>query len=119
MSEMGHFSPLPHRNSVDRFTSGSSHNSDTTALTLRATSGLMHRSKQHLYSITSLVWASNVGGLIDRDDYPRYPTACLFRQDDRREWNSVIARVQAALHDIGPVRMLELSMPAQNIWPNL
>jgi hypothetical protein len=41
--------------------------------------------------------------LLDRNDCPSYPTACLFRQGDRREWDSVIARVQAALHDIEPV----------------
>jgi hypothetical protein len=34
--EMGHFSPLPHRNSAGRFTSGSSRNRDDAALTLRA-----------------------------------------------------------------------------------
>src|SRR6202030_1378328 len=31
-----HFSPLPHRNSAGRFTSGSSHNQDKAALTLCA-----------------------------------------------------------------------------------
>ncbi len=37
--------------------------------------------------------------LLDRDDSPWYPTARLFRQDDTREWDNVIARVHAALHD--------------------
>ena len=37
--------------------------------------------------------------LLDRDDSPRYPTARLFRQDDRCEWDSVIARVHSALCD--------------------
>ena len=37
--------------------------------------------------------------LLDRDDSPWYPTARLFRQDDTREWDNVIARVDAALHD--------------------
>ena len=37
--------------------------------------------------------------LLDRDDSPWYPTARLFRQDATREWDSVIARVQAALRD--------------------
>ena len=36
LTAMGHFSPLPHRNSAGRFTSGSSRNSDKAALTLRA-----------------------------------------------------------------------------------
>jgi hypothetical protein len=36
-AEMCHFLPLPHRNIAGRFTSGSSHNSDKAALTLRAT----------------------------------------------------------------------------------
>jgi hypothetical protein len=36
MTGSGHFSPLPHRNSAGRFTSGSSRNSDKAALTLRA-----------------------------------------------------------------------------------
>jgi hypothetical protein len=37
--------------------------------------------------------------LLDRDDSPWYPTARLFRQDATREWDSVVARVQAALRD--------------------
>ncbi len=37
--------------------------------------------------------------LAGRDDSPWYPTARLFRQNDAREWNSVIARVGAALRD--------------------
>jgi Flp pilus assembly protein TadD len=37
--------------------------------------------------------------LLDRDDSPWYPTARLFRQDDTRQWDNVIARVHAALHD--------------------
>ncbi len=34
---------------------------------------------------------------LDRDDSPWYPTARLFRQDETRGWDSVMARVQAAL----------------------
>jgi hypothetical protein len=37
--------------------------------------------------------------LLEREDSPWYPTARLFRQDDTRAWDSVIARVRAALHD--------------------
>src|SRR3984885_14816031 len=37
--------------------------------------------------------------LLDRDDGPWYPTARLFRQDDSRQWDNVITRVHAALHD--------------------
>jgi len=37
--------------------------------------------------------------LLDREDSPWYPTARLFRQDETRDWDSVIARVHAALHD--------------------
>jgi hypothetical protein len=37
--------------------------------------------------------------LLDRDDSPWYPTARLFRQDETREWDSVMARVRAALDD--------------------
>jgi hypothetical protein len=37
--------------------------------------------------------------LLDRDDSPWYPTARLFRQDATREWDSVMARVQAALRE--------------------
>jgi tetratricopeptide (TPR) repeat protein len=35
--------------------------------------------------------------LLDRDDSPWYPTVRLFRQDDTRTWDKVIARVHAAL----------------------
>ena len=35
--------------------------------------------------------------LLDRDDSPWYPTARLFRQDETRSWDSVMARVHAAL----------------------
>ena len=35
--------------------------------------------------------------LLDRDDSPWYPTARLFRQNDTREWSSVIARVRDSL----------------------
>jgi tetratricopeptide (TPR) repeat protein len=37
--------------------------------------------------------------LLDREDSPWYPTVRLFRQDETRAWDSVIARVRAALHD--------------------
>lgn len=37
--------------------------------------------------------------LFDRDDSPWYPTARLFRQDETRSWDGVMARVQAALVD--------------------
>jgi ADP-heptose:LPS heptosyltransferase len=35
--------------------------------------------------------------LLGRDDSPWYPTVRLFRQDDTRTWDSVIARVREAL----------------------
>jgi tetratricopeptide (TPR) repeat protein len=38
--------------------------------------------------------------LLDRDDSPWYPTARLFRQNDARAWDSVIARVHAALYEL-------------------
>jgi ADP-heptose:LPS heptosyltransferase len=44
--------------------------------------------------------------LLDREDSPWYPTARLFRQDDTRAWDNVIARVHAALH--GFVRNVHL-----------
>jgi Flp pilus assembly protein TadD len=34
---------------------------------------------------------------LDRDDSPWYPSARLFRQDDSRTWDGVVARVTAAL----------------------
>jgi tetratricopeptide (TPR) repeat protein len=37
--------------------------------------------------------------LVDREDSPWYPTVRLFRQDETRAWDSVIARVRAALDD--------------------
>jgi Glycosyltransferase family 9 (heptosyltransferase) len=38
--------------------------------------------------------------LLDRNDSPWYPTARLFRQDDARAWDNVIARVHAALYEL-------------------
>ncbi len=38
--------------------------------------------------------------LLDRDDSPWYPTARLFRQDETRTWDSVIAQVGAALAEL-------------------
>jgi hypothetical protein len=35
--------------------------------------------------------------LLDRDDSPWYPTARLFRQSERNNWNSVISNVERAL----------------------
>ncbi|HEY6024813.1 MAG TPA: hypothetical protein VIV34_11645 [Pseudolabrys sp.] len=35
--------------------------------------------------------------LLDRESSPWYPSARLFRQDDTRRWDSVIARVRTAL----------------------
>jgi hypothetical protein len=35
--------------------------------------------------------------LLDREDSPWYPTARLFRQDETRGWDNVMARVHAAL----------------------
>jgi tetratricopeptide (TPR) repeat protein len=37
--------------------------------------------------------------LLDREDSPWYPTVRLFRQDETRAWDSVIARVRSALYD--------------------
>jgi len=38
--------------------------------------------------------------LLDREDSPWYPTGRLFRQDQTRDWDGVIARVRVALHDL-------------------
>jgi tetratricopeptide (TPR) repeat protein len=38
--------------------------------------------------------------LLDRDDSPWYPTATLFRQDDTRSWDKVIARIHTALSEL-------------------
>jgi hypothetical protein len=64
-SGWGHFSPLPHRNSVGRFTSGSSHNSDTAALTLCAMCGRL-RIGQGLSSRRRLGRCGHVFGLFVR-----------------------------------------------------
>jgi tetratricopeptide (TPR) repeat protein len=37
--------------------------------------------------------------LLDREDSPWYPTARQFRQDERREWDDVLARVAVALRE--------------------
>ncbi len=44
-----------------------------------------------------LPFSSDWRWLLDRDDSPWYPTARLFRQDETRAWDTVIARVRAAL----------------------
>jgi tetratricopeptide (TPR) repeat protein len=38
--------------------------------------------------------------LLDRSDSPWYPTTRLFRQDDTRTWDNVIARVHTALYEL-------------------
>jgi len=38
-------------------------------MTLSAKSGLMHRSKQHLYSITASAWVRSVGGIVRPSDF--------------------------------------------------
>ena len=49
--------------------------------------------------------------LLDREDSPWYPTARLFRQDDTREWDNVIARVHRLPLDVNFVRnLLTLAM---------
>jgi len=48
-----------------------------------------------------LPYAPDFRWLLDRDDSPWYPTARLFRQDERRDWSGVVARVQAALRALG------------------
>jgi hypothetical protein len=37
--------------------------------------------------------------LLDREDNPWYPTARLFRQDQSRSWDKVVARLAAALRE--------------------
>jgi tetratricopeptide (TPR) repeat protein len=37
--------------------------------------------------------------LLDREDSPWYPTARLFRQDETRAWDGVVASLKGALHD--------------------
>ena len=41
--------------------------------------------------------------LLDREDTPWYPTGRLFRQDHTRDWENVVARVKAALHDYAAI----------------
>jgi len=42
--------------------------------------------------------------LLDRDTSPWYPTARLFRADERRQWDAVIARVRSELIDLAAAR---------------
>ncbi len=46
-----------------------------------------------------LPYLSDWRWLLERDDSPWYPTARLFRQHEARAWDTVIARVRAALDD--------------------
>jgi ADP-heptose:LPS heptosyltransferase len=46
-----------------------------------------------------LPYSSDWRWLLDRGDTPWYPSARLFRQDDTRSWESVVADIRAALHD--------------------
>jgi len=46
-----------------------------------------------------LPWTPDYRWLLDRDDSPWYPTARLFRQDETRAWDNVIARVHVALRE--------------------
>ncbi len=43
--------------------------------------------------------------LLDRQDNPWYPTVRLFRQDNTRDWDHVVANVQAALHGFVQCRL--------------
>jgi ADP-heptose:LPS heptosyltransferase len=44
-----------------------------------------------------LPYAPDYRWLLDRDDSPWYPTVRLFRQDERRDYASVLEHVRAAL----------------------
>ena len=44
-----------------------------------------------------LPYAPDYRWLLDRDDSPWYPTVRLFRQDERRDYASVLARVRVEL----------------------
>jgi Tfp pilus assembly protein PilF len=43
--------------------------------------------------------------LLDRDDSPWYPRARLFRQNEPRAWDAVIARIHAALYELVKCRL--------------
>jgi hypothetical protein len=51
--------------------------------------------------------------LLDHDDSPWYPTARLFRQDDKRSWDTVIASVDTALRDFV---WRFLASPQHGVW---
>jgi tetratricopeptide (TPR) repeat protein len=51
--------------------------------------------------------------LLDREDTPWYPTGRLFRQDQTRDWDNVIARVHAALRHYA----LRLARPSPSGLP--
>jgi len=62
---------------------------------------------RHVLALVKPVWLFNRYNtcwrwLLDRDDSPWYPTARLFRQDETRDWNPVIARVASALRHYVP-----------------
>jgi hypothetical protein len=47
-----------------------------------------------------LAFAPNWRWLLDRRDSPWYPTACLFRQPARGQWNFVVAAIAKELESI-------------------
>jgi tetratricopeptide (TPR) repeat protein len=51
--------------------------------------------------------------LLDRNDTPWYPTAQLFRQDETRQWGSVIDRVHACLREFSHAQAAKMGPIAQ------
>ena len=49
---------------------------------------------------TLIPFAPDWRWLLEREDSPWYPTMRLFRQPKIGDWQSVVERVRAALHDL-------------------
>ncbi|HLZ30211.1 MAG TPA: methyltransferase domain-containing protein [Chloroflexota bacterium] len=61
-----------------------------------------------------LAFAADFRWLLDREDSPWYPTARLFRQHQRGDWDGVMQDVSVALLELATAHRRTLATPAEN-----